>query len=306
MSAREAPVTAEIARAHGLSDEEFALCRSIMGRDPNITELGIFSVMWSEHCSYKSSKKWLQDAADHRALGDLRPGRECRRDRYRRRHGRHLQDGEPQPSDLHRALSGRGDRRRRHPARRLHHGRAARRQHERAALRRSRPPETRALVSGVVGGIGGYGNCVGVPTVGGETNFHAGYNGNILVNAMTVGLAPRRQDLLFGRRGRRQSGRLCRLEDRPRRHPRRHHGLGRVLRRDRGQAPDRAGRRSVHREAADRGLPRTDGHRRDRRHPGHGRGRAHLVVGRDGGEGRARHRARSRPRAAARGRHDRL
>jgi phosphoribosylformylglycinamidine (FGAM) synthase-like enzyme len=60
---------------------------------------------------------------------------------------------------------------------------------ERPALRRSRPPKTKRLVKGVVSGIGGYGNCVGVPTVAGETNFHAGYNGNILVNAMCVGLA---------------------------------------------------------------------------------------------------------------------
>ena len=100
------------------------------------------------------------------------------------------------------------------------------------ALRFGRPdhPKMRHLVAGVVAGIGGYGNCVGVPTVGGETNFHRGYNGNILVNAMTVGVADSRQDLLFGRRRRRQSDRLCRLQDRPRRHPRRDHGLGRVRR----------------------------------------------------------------------------
>ena len=73
-------------------------------------------------------------------------------------------------------------------------------------------------------GIGGYGNCMGVPTVGGEVNFHRSYNGNILVNAMCVGLARSRQDFPLRRQGRGQSGRLYRLQDRARRHPWRHHG----------------------------------------------------------------------------------
>ena len=70
------------------------------------------------------------------------------------------------------------------------------------ALRFGRPdhPKMRHLIAGVVAGIGGYGNCVGVPTVGGEVNFHPAYDGNILVNAMTVGVAETGQDLLFGRR----------------------------------------------------------------------------------------------------------
>ncbi len=135
-------------------------------------------------------------------------------------------------------------------------------------------PRTRHLVDGVVAGIAGYGNCVGVPTVGGETTFHRAYNGNILVNAMCVGLVPHGPDLLRARRRHRQSGGVRRRQDRARRHPRRDHGLGRVQRGDRGQAADRAGRRSVHREAAARGLPRADADRRDRRDPGHGRGRA--------------------------------
>ena len=163
------------------------------------------------------------------------------------------------------------------------------------ALRFGAPdhPKTRHLVAGVVAGIGGYGNCVGVPTVGGETNFDAGYNNNILVNAMCVGLAKHRQDLLLGRQGRRSARRLRRLQDRPRRHPRRDHGVGRVRRQERREAPDRAGRRSLHREAADRSLPRTDGDRRHHRHPGHGRGRPHLLDLGDGGQGRRRHRART-------------
>ena len=110
-------------------------------------------------------------------------------------------------------------------------------------------PLTRHLVSGVVAGIGGYGNCVGVPTVGGECQFHPAYNGNILVNAMCVGLA--RADRIFysAAAGPGQPRDLCRRQDRARRHPRRDDGLGRILRGRRREAPDRAGRRPVHRES---------------------------------------------------------
>jgi phosphoribosylformylglycinamidine (FGAM) synthase-like enzyme len=86
------------------------------------------------------------------------------------------------------------------------------------------------VVDGVVRGIGGYGNCVGVPTVGGEVNFHAAYDGNPLVNAMTVGIARTDKIFLSAAAGHRQPGGLCRLQDRARRHPRRHHGQRRVRR----------------------------------------------------------------------------
>ena len=174
------------------------------------------------------------------------------------------------------------------------------------ALRFGAPdhPKTRHLVSGVVAGIGGYGNAFGVPTVGGEVNFDARYNGNILVNAFAAGLA--KTDAIFYSQGqgRRPAGRLSRRQDRPRRRRRRDHGLGRVRRQDRGEAPDRAGRRPLHRKVPARGLPRTDGDRRGHRHPGHGRGRPHLLGGRDGRQGRPRHRARPRQGAGARGAHD--
>ena len=125
-------ITPNIIAEHGLTADEYKLILSIMGREPNLTELGIFSVMWSEHCSYKSSKVWLKKLPTTGPAGDPGPGRERRRDRYRRRARRRLQDGEPQPPLLHRALPGRGHRRRRHHARRLHHGRPADRQPERA------------------------------------------------------------------------------------------------------------------------------------------------------------------------------
>ena len=92
-----------------------------------------------------------------------------------------------------------------------------------------------------------------------QVRFHTRYDGNILVNAMAVGLADDRQDLLRGGVRRRHADRLSRLQDRPRRHPRRHHGVGRVRRRRRGEAPDRAGRRSVRGEAPARSLPRDHG-----------------------------------------------
>ena len=246
----------------------------ILGRTPTLTELGIFSAMWSEHCSYKSSKVWLKKLptkapwvihgpGENAGVIDIGDGQAAIFKMESHNHPSFIepyQGAATGVGGILRDVFTMGAR----PIANLN------------ALRFGSPdhPKTRHLVSGVVAGIGGYGNCVGVPTVGGETNFHPAYNGNILVNAMSVGHRADRPHLLFGRRGRRQSGGLCRRQDRPRRHPRRDHGLGRVRRGRRGEAPDRAGRRSVHREAADRGLPRADGDRRDRRDPGHGRGRA--------------------------------
>ena len=224
-----------------------------------------------------------EEAADHRPAGDLRPRRECRRDRYRRRPGAR--------SSRWRATT---TRRYIEPYQGAATGvggilrdvftMGARPIANMNALRFGRPdhPKMRHLIAGVVHGIGGYGNCVGVPTVGGEVNFHPAYDGNILVNAMTVGIADQDKIFYSAASRHRQSDRLCRLQDRPRRHPRRDDGLGRFRRGCRRQAPHRAGRRSLHRETADRGLPRTDGVRRDRRDPGHGRRGPHLLLGRDG------------------------
>ncbi len=145
--AREPEITDALVAAHGLKPDEYQRILDLIGRVPTLTELGIFSAMWNEHCSYKSLEEVAADAADHRAAGDLRAGRERRRRRHRRRAGAGLQDGEPQPPLLHRALPGRGDRGRRHPARRLHHGRAADRGDERAVVRRavaSEDPQPRA------------------------------------------------------------------------------------------------------------------------------------------------------------------
>ncbi len=122
------------------------------------------------------------------------------------------------------AATGRG----RHHARRLHHGRAADRPAERPALRRSRAiRRPSALVAGVVAGIGGYGNCVGVPTVGGRDQLPPRLRRQHPGQRHVRGPGRRRQDLLLGRALGRPAGGLFRLQDRPRRHPRRDHGLGR-------------------------------------------------------------------------------
>ncbi|MEO3433195.1 phosphoribosylformylglycinamidine synthase subunit PurL [Inquilinus sp. CAU 1745] len=173
-----------------MSADEYALMLEIMGRTPTLTEFGIFSVMWSEHCSYKSSKKWLKTLpttapwvicgpGENAGVIDIGDGQACI---FKMESHNHPSFIEPYQG----AATGVGG------ILRDVFTMGARPVANMNALRFGSPdhPKTRHLLAGVVAGIGGYGNCVGVPTVGGETNFHAAYNGNILVNAMTVGLAP--------------------------------------------------------------------------------------------------------------------
>src|SRR4051794_19854043 len=161
----------------------------ITGRTPSFTELGIFSVMWSEHCSYKSSKVWLKQLpttgprvicgpGENAGVVDIGDGQAAI---FKIESHNHPSFIEPYQG----AATGVGG------ILRDVFTMGARPIANMNALRFGSPdhPKTRHLVSGVVAGIGGYGNCVGVPTVGGETNFHPSFNGNILVNAMTVGLA---------------------------------------------------------------------------------------------------------------------
>ena len=176
-------------RTSCLKPDEYARILALIGRAPTFTELGIFSAMWNEHCSYKSSRihlrqlptkaPWvIQGPGENAGVIDIGDGL-----------GLRLQDGEPQPPLLHRAFPGRRDGRWRNFARRFHDGRAACRLLEPSPFRRAKNPRTRHLVAGVVAGIGAYGNSFGVPTVGGSTNFDKSYDGNILVNAMAVGIA---------------------------------------------------------------------------------------------------------------------
>jgi phosphoribosylformylglycinamidine synthase len=188
-------ITPEMVAEHGLSPEEYERVLHALGREPNITELGIFSVMWSEHCSYKSSRIHLKKLpttapwvicgpGENAGVIDIGDGKAAIFKMESHNHPSYIepyQGAATGVGGILRDVCTMGAR----PIANLN------------ALRFGRPdhPRMRHLIAGVVSGIGGYGNCVGVPTVGGEVNFHRAYDGNILVNAMTVGVAE--QDKIF-------------------------------------------------------------------------------------------------------------
>ncbi|PSR14873.1 MAG: phosphoribosylformylglycinamidine synthase subunit PurL [Bacteroidetes bacterium] len=182
-------VSLEVAQNLGLNAAEFDRICEIMGRVPNFTELSIFSVMWSEHCSYKNSITWLKTlprdgerllvgaGEENAGLVDIGDGLGCA---FKIESHNHPSAIEPYQGaatgvgGIHRDIFTMGAR----PIAALN------------SLRFGDPnlPHTRHLVKGVVSGIGNYGNCFGVPTVGGEVYFNSSYNQNILVNAMSVGI----------------------------------------------------------------------------------------------------------------------
>ena len=188
-------ITPEIVEAHGLNTEEYDRVLAAMGRVPNLLELGIFSVMWSEHCSYKSSRFYLKQLPTEAPWVICGPGENAgvidigdnQAAIFKMESHNHPSYIEPYQG----AATGVGG------ILRDVFTMGARPIANLNALRFGRPdhPKMQHLVKGVVAGIGGYGNCVGVPTVGGETNFDPAYDGNILVNAMTVGVAD--QDKIF-------------------------------------------------------------------------------------------------------------
>ncbi|MBI1210895.1 MAG: phosphoribosylformylglycinamidine synthase subunit PurL [Alphaproteobacteria bacterium] len=181
--------TLDQALEHGLSEDEWKRILRVLNRTPNFTELGIFSVMWSEHCSYKSSRvhlrtlptkaPWvIQGPGENAGVIDIGDGQAIVFKMESHNHPSYIepyQGAATGVGGIMRDVFTMGAR----PIAMLN------------ALRFGEPdhPKTQHLVSGVVAGIGGYGNCMGVPTVAGEVNFHRSYNGNILVNAMCVGLA---------------------------------------------------------------------------------------------------------------------
>ncbi len=178
-------------RALGLTDDELDRIRGVLGRDPNALELALYGVMWSEHCSYKSSRIHLRRLPTTGPRVLVGPGENAGvidagdGDRGGAAHR------EPQPPVGDRAPPGRGDRRRRHPARRLHDGRSPpRRAWTPCSSASSTDARQRWLVEGVVAGISSYGNSVGVPTVGGELTFDDCYAQNPLVNVLCVGALP--------------------------------------------------------------------------------------------------------------------
>ena len=188
MTASPKPM-AELALEYGLKADEYDVIVKRLKREPNALELGVFSVMWSEHCSYKSSRKHLgkfpttgpkgiQGPGENAGVVDIGDGQACIFKMESHNHPSYIepyQGAATGVGGIMRDVFTMGAR----PIALLN------------ALRFGDPshPKTKRLVAGVVSGIGGYGNCVGVPTVAGETNFHRGYDGNILVNAMCVGLA---------------------------------------------------------------------------------------------------------------------
>ncbi len=182
-------ITPDIVEAHGLNPEEYERVLHALDREPNLVELGIFSVMWSEHCSYKSSRFHLKKLpteapwvicgpGENAGVIDIGDGQAAIFKMESHNHPSYIepyQGAATGVGGILRDVFTMGAR----PVANLN------------ALRFGRPdhPKMQHLVKGVVAGIGGYGNCVGVPTVGGETNFDPAYDGNILVNAMTVGVA---------------------------------------------------------------------------------------------------------------------
>lgn len=191
----EVEITPELVKQHNLTEEEYQKAVDILGRTPSITELGLVSAMWSEHCSYKSTKKWLKTMHTEEPWVICGPGENAgiidigdnQAIVFKMESHNHPSFIEPYQGaatgvgGIMRDVFTMGAR----PIANLNALRFGEIDH----------PKTKHLVNGVVAGIGDYGNCVGVPTVGGEVNFDESYNGNILVNAMTVGLA--NQDKIF-------------------------------------------------------------------------------------------------------------
>ncbi len=186
---REPEVTEALVAAHGLKPDEYRRILDLIGRTPTLTELGIFSAMWNEHCSYKSSKKWLRTLpttgpqvicgpGENAGVVDIGDGQALVFKMESHNHPSYIEPYQGAATGVGGIL-------------RDVFTMGARPIAAMNALSFGSPthPKTRALVHGVVAGIGGYGNCFGVPTIGGELRFHAAYDGNCLVNAFAAGLA---------------------------------------------------------------------------------------------------------------------
>jgi phosphoribosylformylglycinamidine synthase len=182
-------ITDELIEAHGLKPEEYAEILRLLNRAPTFTELGIFSAMWNEHCSYKSSKKWLRTLptegpqvicgpGENAGVVDIGDGQAVVFKMESHNHPSYIEPYQGAATGVGGIL-------------RDVFTMGARPIAAMNSLSFGDPshPKTASLVSGVVAGIGGYGNCFGVPTVGGEVRFHPAYNGNCLVNAFAAGLA---------------------------------------------------------------------------------------------------------------------
>ena len=185
----EPVLTPELIAAHGLKPDEYERLLEIIGREPSFTELGIFSAMWNEHCSYKSSKKWLRTLpttgpqvicgpGENAGVVDIGDGQAVIFKMESHNHPSYIEPHQGAATGVGGIL-------------RDVFTMGARPIAAMNSLSFGLPshPKTSYLVKGVVEGVGGYGNAFGVPTVGGEVRFHASYNGNCLVNAFAAGLA---------------------------------------------------------------------------------------------------------------------
>ncbi len=185
----EPAITPDLIAAHGMKPDEYARLLDIIGREPTFTELGIFSAMWNEHCSYKSSKKWLRTLpttgpqvicgpGENAGVVDIGDGQAVVFKMESHNHPSYIEPYQGAATGVGGIL-------------RDVFTMGARPIAAMNALSFGDPshPKTAHLVKGVVEGVGGYGNAFGVPTVGGEVRFHRAYNGNCLVNAFAAGLA---------------------------------------------------------------------------------------------------------------------
>ncbi len=186
---QEPEITEDLIAAHGFTPEEFAEVIRILNREPTFTELGIFSAMWNEHCSYKSSKKWLRTLptdgpqvicgpGENAGVVDIGDGQAVVFKMESHNHPSYIEPYQGAATGVGGIL-------------RDVFTMGARPIAAMNSLSFGEPghPKTKRLVAGVVEGIGGYGNAFGVPTIGGEVRFDKAYNGNCLVNAFAAGLA---------------------------------------------------------------------------------------------------------------------
>ena len=187
-TAPEQRITPEVVAQHGLAPDEYARIQKTLGRDPNLVELGIFSAMWSEHCSYKSSRRFLkalpttgprvlQGPGENAGVVDVGDGLAVAFKMESHNHPSYIEPYQGAATGVGGIL-------------RDVFTMGARPIASMNSLRFGDPshPKTARLLEGVVAGIAGYGNCMGVPTVGGEVGFDPSYNGNCLVNAFTLGI----------------------------------------------------------------------------------------------------------------------
>jgi phosphoribosylformylglycinamidine synthase II len=288
-------ITPELIAAHGLKPDEYDRLLEIIGREPTFTELGIFSAMWNEHCSYKSSKKWLRTLptkgdqvicgpGENAGVVDIGDGQAVVFKMESHNHPSYIepyQGAATGVGGILRDVFTMGAR----PIAAMNS----------LSFGETSHPKTKRLVAGVVEGIGGYGNCFGVPTVGGEVRFDKAYNGNCLVNAFAAGLAD--ADKIFYSAASGVGMPVVYLGAKTGRD-----GVGGATMAS-AEFDDTIEEK---RPTVQVGESRADANWRCHLHSRHGRRWPDLLCGRDGRQGRSGHPAQPRRCPAARRGHDRL